>query len=545
MKILMFLTDYASYKTYLDLKNYLHNNNFTDIELEYYYFNYTFANPYKHNNQRYLFYPDNHLTHYIEHEYTDKEGGYIIQNTMFMESFMSVLKNFINGKDDLIDIDNNHIFMNTVEWFNMFNPSMNKEVFTDELSKIPRADLYLISSRLGFRNFATLTVETALALYLIRKYGSKVFIGGGAVNDYDNIIPNLINAVGREYTGGKLEYLVGTIGINIYNYLKGYEYQNKRSPIERNVLPLDFTKDELTNYFNNSFAIELIRGCTQCCPYCCNSVINKYDTIDISNYDNWFAYFNNYSTSAHLYFYAPEINTNKEYFDRVLNYLITNNIRNPLSFYINIIKITNEQIEKLKQLNIFELSCGLDLLFDSVSYKHYELNEITEKLNRIIEICNNKNTMFHAYLVANVPKYKKIEYNTYNNIFIKYQNIITYSEYVLMLATNIAKNPQRYGLSYIYYNNRYRELNTTSKIINSIPVMYFREDLTRNELVNNKYEILSNMRQYVMLGIMCGFNNDSFLPSIIDQIIPDIEFIKKHDSILDKLIDKYIDSSLR
>ena len=540
MKILMFLTDYASYKTYLDLKNYLHNNNFTDIELDYYYFNYTFANPYKHNNQKYLFYPDNHLTHYIEHEYTDKDGGFIIQNTMFMESFMSVLKNFINGKDDLIDIDNNHIFMNTVEWFNMFNPSMNKEVFTDELSKIPRADLYLISSRLGFRNFATLTVETTLALYLIRKYGSKVFIGGGAVNDYDNIIPNLINAAGREYTHGKLEYLVGTIGINIFNYLKGYEYQNKRSPIERNVLPLDFTKDELTNYFDNSFAIELIRGCTQCCPYCCNSVINNYDTIDISNYDSWFAYFNNYSPSAHLYFYAPEINTNKEYFDRVLDYLITNNIRNPLSFYINIIKITNEQIEKLKQLNIFELSCGLDLLFDSVSYKHYELNEITEKLNGIIEICNNKNTMFHAYLVANVPKYKKIEYNMYNNIFIKYLNIITYSEYVLMLATNIAKNPQCYGLSYIYYNNRYRELNATSKIINSIPVMYFREDLTRNELVNNKYEILRNMRQYVMLGIMRGFNNGSFLPSIIDQIIPDIEFIKKHDSILDKLIDKYI-----
>ena len=38
----------------------------------------------------------------------------------------------------------------------------------------------------------------------------------------------------------------------------------------------------------------------------------------------------------------------------------------------------------------------------------------------------------------------------YNNIFIKYLNIITYSEYVLMLATNIAKNPQCYGLSYIY-----------------------------------------------------------------------------------------------
>ena len=540
MKILMFLTDYASYKTYLDLKNYLHNNNFTDIELEYYYFNYTFANPYKHNNQKYLFYTTNHLTHYIEQEYTDKKDGFVIEYTMFMESFMSLLKNFINDKDDLIDIDNNNIFMNTVEWFNMFNPTMNKEVFSNELNKIPRADIYLISSRLGFRNFATLTIETALALYLIRKYGSKVFIGGGAVNDYGNIIPELINAAGREYTDGKLEYLVGTIGINIFNYLKGYEYQNKRSLIEQNVLPLDFTRNELMNYFDNSFAIELIRGCTQHCPYCCNSVINKYDTIDISNYDSWFAYLNNNFSNTHLYFYAPEINTNKDYFDRVLDYLITNNIRNPLSFYINIIKIADEQIEKLKQLNIFELSCGLDLLFDRVSYKHYQLNKTMNKLDKIVKLCKDKHIEFHAYIVANVPKYKKIDYNTYSDIFIKYYNIITYSEYILMLASDIAKNPQRYGISYIYYKNRYKELNNISKIINDIPVMYFREELTRKELVNMKYEILSNMRQYVILGIMCGFKSSNFIQSILNQIIPDFDLIQNHDIALDKIIDKYI-----
>ena len=539
MKILMFLTDYATYKTYLDLKNYLHNNNYTDLELEYYYFNFAFANPYKHNNQKYLFYPDNHLTHYIEQEYTDKSGGYIIQYTMFMESFMSVLKNYINNKDDLLDIDNNNIFMNTVEWFNMFNPYMNKEIFSDELNKIPRADIYLISSRLGFRNFATLTVETALALYLIRKHGSKVFIGGGAVNDSGNIIPNLINTIGQEYTDGKLEYLVGTIGINIYNYLKGYEYQNKRSPIERNVLPLDFTRNELVNYFDNSFAIELIRGCTQCCPYCCNSVINKYDTIDISNYDSWFAYLNNNFSNTHLYFYAPEINTNKEYFDRVLDYLITNKIHNPLSFYINIIKITDEQIEKLKQLNIFELSCGLDLLFDRVAYKHYQLNETINKLDKIVKLCKDKHIEFHAYLVANVPKYKYVNYDTYEEIFIKYYNIISYSEFVLMLATNIAYNPQKYGLSYIYYKNRYDELNNIYKVINNIPVMYFREDLERKELVNMKYKILSKMRQYIMLGIMCGFSNGSFLLLLLDQIIPDIELVERRDSALDKLIDKY------
>lgn len=540
MKILMFLTDFATYKTYLDLKNYLYNNNCIDIELNYYYFNFLFANPYKHNNQKYLLYPDNHLTHYIEHEYTDRENGFLIQYTMFMESFMSILKNFINSKEDLLDIDTNNLFMNNIEWFNMFNPFMNKDIFSNELIKIPKADIYLISSRLGFRNFAALTVETALALYLIRKYNSKVFIGGGAVNDYNNIIPNFINSVGKEYTNGQLEYIVGTIGINIYNYIKGYEYQNKRSPIERNVLPLKFNNYELSKYFDNSFAIELIRGCTQCCPYCCNSIINKYDKIDIQVYDNWFKYFSNNFPSTHLYFYAPEINTNKIYFDNILDYLINNNIKNPLSFYINIIKITDEQIDKLSQLNIFELSCGLDLLFDNVSYKHYHLNETINKLDKIVKLCQEKNVEFHVYLVANVPKYKRVNYDNYKDIFIKYYNVISYSEYVLMLATNIFYNSAKYGISYIYYQNRYKELNDISKLINTIPVIYFREDLTRTELVNMKYEILDKMRQYILLGIIRGIGSGNFLPSLLDQIIPDIGLIKKHNSMLDRLINKYI-----
>ena len=72
---------------------------------------------------------------------------------------------------------------------------MNKQKFNNELEHIPRADLYLISSRNGFKCFALLSVEIALSLYLIRKYNSKVFIGGGAINEPDNIIIKLINTI--------------------------------------------------------------------------------------------------------------------------------------------------------------------------------------------------------------------------------------------------------------------------------------------------------------------------------------------------------------
>ena len=541
MKITMFLTDYMSYKTYLDLKNYLSNNKYiSNIELDYYYFNYTCSHLYKPQILPYLFYPTNDIATHVENMTSEQHNGFVIQYTMFAESFMLMLRNFINNKDDLLNIkEDNSIFPNILEWFNQFNNSVERNSFDSEIEKIAKADIYLISSRLGFKNFATMTIETALALYLIRKYNSKVFIGGGSVNEPDNPIVNLINAVGREYTDGKLEYLVGTIGINIFNYLKGYEYQNKRSLIERNVLPLNFTENELTNYFNNSFAIELIRGCTQCCPYCCNSVINKYDTIDISNYDSWFAYFNSYFPSAHLYFYAPEINTNKEYFDRVLDYLITNKICNPLSFYINIIKITDKQIDKLAQLNIHTLSCALDLLFDDVAYKQYNIGNILDKLDKLVQLCNSRNTTLYAYIVANVPKYVGVDYSRYKDIFTKYQNIIQYSDFVLFISTDIAKNPHKYGLKYSYYTNRYKELSSIDKVISNIPIMYFREDIDRKQLLLKKYAILQHMIKDIAYDVMLGFKNKFFLQLLIEQVLPDIDVIDKHNRVLDKLILKY------
>ena len=231
MKILMFITDFVTYKTYLDLKNYLYNNNCTDIELNYFYFPYSSVNGYYNNNNNTTSFV--HITRYMEKDYTNKEYGYCMTHTRFMESFLSILNNYVNRKENLIDIDNiEGLYFNNLDWYNEYGENMTKERFINTLSEIPHSDIYLLSSRDNISCSASLSVELALALYLIRKYGSKVFIGGNHFNEPNNPIVELINAVGREYTNGKLEYLVGTIGINIYNYLKGYEYQNKRSPIK-------------------------------------------------------------------------------------------------------------------------------------------------------------------------------------------------------------------------------------------------------------------------------------------------------------------------
>ena len=305
------------------------------------------------------------------------------------------------------------------------------------------------------------------------------------------------------------------------------------------MLPITLTQKEVTDYFQNFFVIELVRGCTQGCPYCCNSPINKYDKIDINVYHKWFEYLKQNYPNTNIYFYAPEINTDSDYFDSVLDYLIDNNIKNPLSFYINIIKLKNEQIEKICKLNVVEMNCGLDLLFDNVQYKKYgKLSDLFATIDRLNNILESHNGYFTPYIVANVPQYTLATWDKYKEIYTKYYNYISYSEFVLFPSTVIYKNPSKYGLEYIYYQNRYKELSAISNYINRIPVMYFRNDISRKELVNMKYEILKNMRKYVILGVTRGFENESFLKSLAEYVIPDFDLIQQHDKVLDKFIMK-------
>ena len=118
LKILMFITDFATYKTYLDLKNFLINNNCNNIELNYYYFNFQFTHSYPINVNNMV--AHNHITKYLEKDYTNQQYGFAITHTLFLESFISILRNYINNQEDLLDIDKNNIFLNHIEWYDEF-----------------------------------------------------------------------------------------------------------------------------------------------------------------------------------------------------------------------------------------------------------------------------------------------------------------------------------------------------------------------------------------------------------------------------------------
>lgn len=72
----MFINDYSSYKTFLDLKNYLYNTNCLDtVELDYFYFEYQNAHTYHIN--KYSTKAHIHITRDIESNYTSQKYGYI------------------------------------------------------------------------------------------------------------------------------------------------------------------------------------------------------------------------------------------------------------------------------------------------------------------------------------------------------------------------------------------------------------------------------------------------------------------------------------
>lgn len=105
--------------------------------------------------------------------------------------------------------------------------------------------------------------------------------------------------------------------------------------------------------------------------------------MDISVYDKYFKYLNEHGANTTLYLYAPELNTNKNYFIRTCKY-IYENVKNPISFYVNIDKLDDEQLQWLLQLNLAEIKFSIDGLFDKTKYREWNnLSKIYSYLDKL------------------------------------------------------------------------------------------------------------------------------------------------------------------
>ena len=91
MNILFTITDSSGYKTYLELKNYLHNNN-CDVNLNYYYIE---------ANLRDIIYDSNY---YFNHDYNILKSNNLI-DSLVVNSFIyrDLIDNRIKYLDNLVD----------------------------------------------------------------------------------------------------------------------------------------------------------------------------------------------------------------------------------------------------------------------------------------------------------------------------------------------------------------------------------------------------------------------------------------------------------
>lgn len=542
MNILFIITDSSGYKTYLELKNYLHNNN-CHINLNYYYINADIndikfaSNKFYHENSRLIDSfegEDEVLSKYYEDYYNiNRPYGYALARTMFIPSTLIVLKNYLNNEQYLLSNLNTKEYLTTIK----YKHYKDYIEFEEQYNNIPDADLYLISERNGACNSALLTIQLSLSLYLHRKYkDSKIIIGGGRNNTSNNPIANLINAIGRSYTSNRIEYCIGDIGPVIHNYINNINYNCSYGMNKNKVLDLDISEHEMNNILNNNFGISFSNGCINNCPFCIGHNVSRFDIInDISIFTPYFKYLHNNYPNTNINIFDNEINHTKGYFTKFMNYILSLNINNPITIFLDMKMITDDDISLMKQYKNLNLSISADYL--DIDNKKSILINFKTIYDKLIENDINVNKI---YIVANIPNFKTINNDDFLDIFKYSYNNNIYEDFRLELSSDLYINADKYGISFFNYNNTDETFKDINEELNNIPIMYYRSDYNRKELLNEKYKLLSKLRGYLLLINRNKLKPNNLIDSLVVNSFIYRDLIDNRIKYLDDLVDDYV-----
>lgn len=542
MNILFIITDSSGYKTYLELKNYLHNHN-SNVNLNYYYINADIndikfdSNKFYHDNSRLIESfegEDEVLSKYYDEYYNiNKSYGYALARTMFIPSTLVMIKNYLNNEQYLLSNINTGEYLTTIKYKN-YKDYIEFETQYDNISK---ADLYLISERNGSCNTALLTIQLSLALYLHRKYkNSKIIMGGGRNNTPNNSIANLINVIGKNYTNNKLEFCVGDIGPVVYNYINNINYNNVYGMNKNKVLDLDISEHEMNNILNNNFGISFSNGCINNCPFCIGHNVSRFDIInDISIFTPYFKYLHNNYPNTNINIFDNEINHTKGYFTKFMNYILSLNINNPITIFLDMKMITDDDISLMKQYKNLNLSISADYL--DIDNKKSILINFKTIYDKLIENDINVNKI---YIVANIPNFKTINNDDFLDIFKYSYNNNIYEDFRLELSSDLYINADKYGISFFNYNNIDETFKDINEELNNIPIMYYRNDYNRKELLNEKYKLLNKLKGYLLLINRNKLKPNNLIDSLVVNSFIYRDLIDNRIKYLDDLVDDYV-----
>ena len=542
MNILFIITDSSGYKTYLELKNYLHNNN-CHINLNYYYINADIndikfdSNKFYHENSRLIDSfegEDEVLSKYYDEYYNiNRPYGYALARTMFIPSTLIVLKNYLNNEQYLL------ANLNTKEYLTTIKYKQYKDYieFEEQYNNIPDADLYLISERNGSCNTSLLTIQLSLALYLHRKHkNSKIIIGGGRNNTKNNSIVNLINAIGKNYTDNKLEFCVGDIGPVIYNYINNTNYNNVYGMNNKEVLDLDISEYEMKYILKNNFGVSYSKGCINNCPFCIGHNISTFDIINnINIYNKYFIYLNKNYPNTNINVFDNEINHTKDYFATFMHNIISLNINNPITIFLDMKMITDNDIMLMKQYKNIILNVSADYL-DTINKKDI----ITNFKHMYDKLKNNNINVDKIYMVANIPNFKTINNIDFLEVFKYSYNNNIYEDFRLELSSDLYINANKYNITFVNYNNKDNTFLNIEKELNNIPIMYYRSDYNRKELLNEKYKLLNKLKGYLLLIVNNKLKSNNLIDSLVVNSFIYRDLIDNRIKYLDNLVDEYV-----
>lgn len=542
MNILFIITDSSGYKTYLELKNYLHNNN-CHINLNYYYINADIndikfdSNKFYHENSRLIDSfegEDEVLSKYYDEYYNiNRPYGYALARTMFIPSTLIVLKNYLNNEQYLLSNLNTKEYLTTIK----YKQYKDYIEFEEQYNNIPDADLYLISERNGSCNTSLLTIQLSLALYLHRKYkDSKIIIGGGRNNTKNNSIVNLINAIGKNYTDNKLEFCVGDIGPVIYNYINNTNYNNVYDMNKKEVLDLDISEYEMKYILKNNFGVSYSKGCINNCPFCIGHNISTFDIINnINIYNKYFIYLNKNYPNTNINVFDNEINHTKDYFATFMHNIISLNINNPITIFLDMKMITDNDIMLMKQYKNIILNVSADYL-DTINKKDI----ITNFKHMYDKLKNNNINVDKIYMVANIPNFKTINNIDFLEVFKYSYNNNIYEDFRLELSSDLYINANKYNITFVNYNNKDNTFINIEKELNNIPIMYYRSDYNRKELLNEKYKLLNKLKGYLLLIVNNKLKSNNLIDSLVVNSFIYRDLIDNRIKYLDSLVDEYV-----
>jgi len=519
-KVIMLVSHAASFKVFNELKQYLYVKGYNDIDLSYYYFPLRFA--YYDSNYIIPIFPNHNINvpaiynHHAISTDVPQEELYLCQKLAdVVEYLLQITSNFINNRP--LDYNLESCSWTHSKKFVQYKKSKIYDA-SDILSivdNIPKADIYLFTHAEN----ASAVVQYLLIFNLIRKYNSHVLLGGGENLNYNNPETILLNKISENYLDNKLHKCSGDIGPTLINFLNNKEYSTSYVDIHDYFIKpwvVDFTPYELHEICGDTLYLSTVYGCSGRCPYCVGSNLHPYTSLEnLEYYKDILEYISDVYPEVSITFFDTELNRDKDRFNTMLEWLIQHNIKNKLSFFINLSRLDKDSLNLIKQINVNCINSAFDGMFEYNVHRHSISTQdefsIINNLDSLKKIVLNQGGTLAFNSVMFIPnsldllRYRD-DPSFVTNVamqYVKYASdlALDFNLYDLKLNSDMYFNKDKYNIKvFNYQNKKFKDLHDIDDAINNIPI-FFTYDLPRKERTRILHQMFMVWKKYDFLTL--------------------------------------------